>query len=83
LEEVQVSPVALKTVMNALVCFMAQRARQVFGIAAEFEVDTFLRRAEFNIGYTPRSSQPQSTTTTFYYSRQIPHGMTKSHFIAC
>jgi hypothetical protein len=39
--------------MNALVGFMAQRAWQIFGIAAEFEVDALLRCVEFNVGYAP------------------------------
>jgi hypothetical protein len=60
LKEVEVPPLALNAVMNALVRFMAQRARQVFVITCQIEVDAFLSRVEFNFGDTPRRSQPQS-----------------------
>ena len=40
---------------------MAQRARQLLGIAHQLEVDALLRRVEFNLGNTPRRSQPQTT----------------------
>ena len=59
LEEVQVPPGAAKPIMDALVSSTALRAGQGPGRAAHLEIDSALRRVEFNLGHFPRRNQPQ------------------------
>jgi hypothetical protein len=119
LEEVQVPPLTLLSVVDALVSKTTCGAGQTFGIARELKVDapagsvevdffnaprrrqtqrTGEQGFDFNthflisglqllIGHPPRGfvdnspascpQAPPGSTTTLYFSSQVPHGMTK------